>query len=1513
MTESSGSNEHGNSEPTDPTNSRYDGSGLEIAVIGMSGRFPGADGIDAFWENLKNGIESISYLTPKELEHIAITPDLIDHPGFVKAYGASVHGKEYFDAYFFDYLPHEADVMDPQIRLFHEVAWEALEYAGYAPGCYAGPIGVYGGASINTAWQIITRLAGKVAPLGEFAANNLIGSEYICSRISYRLDLKGPSFSIQTACSTSLTAIHLACQGLLSGECDIALAGGASAFIEPGFGYLYQDGMIYSKDGHCRAFDANSSGTVNGEAAGVVVLKPLEDALTDHDHILAIIKGSAINNDGAAKMGYSAPSVKGQVEVIREALAAADVPPESIGFVETHGTGTNLGDPVEVEALNQAYQMKGKNRCAIGSLKSNIGHTGIAAGISSFIKTVLALNHKRIPPSLHFQSPNPRIDFENSPFYVNHTLSEWVNKHPPLRAAVSSFGVGGTNAHIILEEAPAPQPLPNGRPWTLILLSAKTPTALETSAQNLARFLQDHPAASLADTAYTLQLGRKTMPFRKMLVARSTDGVSEALASPGSPEIKTLHAGEHNRPVVFMFSGQGFQYLNMGLQLYRSEPSFRRTIDRCAQILEPILAIDIRDVVFPGKETPDARERLEQVDILQPLTFSFQYALSALLIEWGVIPDAVIGHSFGEYAAACTAGIFSLEDALILAARRGASMQTVAPGLMLALSMPEEQVEPFLNEDITLAAVNSPEHCILSGPPAAIQNLADTLSQKGHQCRILHVSVAGHSPAMDPILDQMTHSAQNITLNPPDIPFVSVLTGRQLSDAEALEPSYWARQLRHTVRFNDAISLLLEDPAKIFVEIGPGSALCTFLKQNNRFNDQHAVLNVSRHPLEDFPDDYFFIHQLGLIWLNGGTCDWHAFYKHESRGRIPLPTYPFERQRYWPDGEDYRRYKILERSLSGSAINDPSSDTLIPFFKPREPAGQDNGRDEKSQQAAAARASQHPGRRPRPDLGTVYQEPVTPTQQKLADMWQVFFGIEKIGIYDSFFELGGDSLKMITIAARIHKELNVKIPAVEFFKQPTIHLLTRYIDQSTARSLAPIQALPPQDHCHYSLSPGQQRLWRMCQSPQANRSYNMISATALKGTFHIAAIEDAFSILIARHESLRTQFVIADSETKQLISGTVPFSINLEVLTPESPIIPSLCHEFASYQFDLSQAPLFRVKIVQLRKDLHILLLNIHHIIGDGWSVDLFARELAILYNAFTTHSGLEPCGARDLLPPLHIQYKDYSFWYKQVLSSEKAAQSRQYWLDKLSPEIPVIDLPADFQRPAVKTYRGKLSHVVLDEELTGRLVHLGDAAEATLFMTLLATVKILIWLQCGEPDITVGTQTAGRIHPDLENQFGYYVNLLPLRDILEENLSFTDFLQKVKQTTSEAYDHHIYPFESLLRDLEIKPPRNRHPLFDITVDLQNHAHQSPLFHGLDTSPLEMEYLDQLYTTSKFDLTFTFARRDRELALMLEYDSDLFKEERIHNLLTQFIQLLQNLSRSPDQPLRSIKANIQKE
>jgi acyl transferase domain-containing protein/NADPH:quinone reductase-like Zn-dependent oxidoreductase/SAM-dependent methyltransferase len=760
--------------------------------------------------------------------------------------------------------------------------------------------------------------------------------DYVPLRVSYKLHLRGPSVNVNTACSSSLVAVHMACQSLLDRECDIALAGGVGIQVPQDQGYLYSQNGILSPDGHCRAFDARAEGTRSGNGAGVVVLKRYDAAVADGDTIRAVILGSAVNNDGASKVGFTAPSVDGQARVIGEALAIADVSPASIGYVEAHGTGTQLGDPIEVEALTRAFGQSttGAQRCALGSVKTNIGHLDEAAGVAGLIKTVLALQHAAIPASLNFNLANPEIKFQQSPFYVPTRLTSWDRGDDPRRAGVSSFGIGGTNAHVIVQEAPPVTPEPSSRPWHMLLVSARSEGALDAMSGRLAAHLRGTPEASIADVAHTLQVGRKDFSHRRVVLCRDREDAAECLEQRPPDRVRTAIAAATMRPVVFLFPGQGSQYAGMSRDLYRSEPGFRQTIDHCAELLTPQLGLDLRALLYEA-DAQLAASRLEQTDIAQPALFTVEYALAQLLKSRGIVPRAMSGHSIGEYVAACLAGVVSLEDALSLVAARGRLMQDMPRGAMLAIELSEREVLPLLGDGLELAAVNAPTVCVAAGGAAAIQVLEQELSVRGVACRRLHTSHAFHSGLMEPMLERFLQRMRGVPLRAPTIPYLSNLTGKWITAADAMDPTYWVRHLRHTVRFSQGITELLKIEGGVFLEVGPGQSLLSLVRRQPDFNSAHVAIGSMRQVHERRGDDICLLDAVGQLWAAGACRKPTDCYAQEMRRRVPLPTYPFERRRFWIDPPDTADAQVAASAETERGVEDWFH---VPVWQRRAPA-----------------------------------------------------------------------------------------------------------------------------------------------------------------------------------------------------------------------------------------------------------------------------------------------------------------------------------------------------------------------------------------------------------------------------------------------------------------------------------------------------------------------------------------------------------------------------------------------
>lgn len=920
---------------------------FDIAIVGMSGRFPGARNLDEFWHNLAQGVESITRFSDQEILESGVPASCLSNPNYVKA-APVLDEPGHFDAAFFGFSPMEAKTMDPQHRILLELAYEALEHAGYDPDRYQGRVGVFTGAAMNTYFMNVG-LAGRFA---EEYIPTLIGNDkdFLSTRISYKLNLKGPSITVQTACSSSMVAVHLARQSLLSQETDMALAGAISVRVPHRAGYFYDGGGVVSPDGHVRAFDAKANGTVFGSGGGILVLKRLADALADGDTVHAVIKGSAVNNDGSEKAGYTAPSVNSQADAVVEALANAGVKADDISYVEAHGSGTPVGDPIEVSALTKAFRTSTQRSvyCAIGSVKTNVGHLDAAAAVTGIIKTVLALKHRQLPPSLHFTERNPEIDFPATPFYVNTHLQPW-NGLGPRRAAVMSTGMGGTNACIILEEAPAGRGVHAEPSPHLLILSAKTETALDQATHRLREFLTRNDSVNLGEVAYTLQLGRKMFPYRRSVVCSDREEAMSALLS-----CSFSSSNDSRRPVVLLLPGIGDHYAGMAYDLYERLPVFRQEVDRCAQILEPHLGTDIRSMIYPKNQSWKQQAQPKGIDLkkmlgrktdsplnqtlfAQPALFTIEYALARLWQCLGITPDAIVGHSMGEYVAACLAGAMSLNDALGLIARRARLVNELPQGAMLAVTLPENELLPLLPEDLSISLINGPRLCVVAGPVAAVADFERMLNEKNIICRRVQNAHAFHSRMLDPIVKAFEEEVKNVRLHQPTIPYISNVTGTWITRSEATNPAYWAMHATRTARFADALHELWQFKNPILLEAGPGRTLGVLAMQHpDRNGGDPVTVSSIRHDYENQSDVEFLLHAIGKLWLSGVEIKWENVHHGQRRRRVPLPTYPFERQRYWldplhvPDAAPQTQVSVHKNPNPSEWLYVPSWKRLLP-------------------------------------------------------------------------------------------------------------------------------------------------------------------------------------------------------------------------------------------------------------------------------------------------------------------------------------------------------------------------------------------------------------------------------------------------------------------------------------------------------------------------------------------------------------------------------------------------------
>jgi amino acid adenylation domain-containing protein len=1007
----------------------------DIAVIGMAGRFPGANTIDEFWQLLTDGKESISFFNNEELTTI---PDNVKNdPAYVKARGV-IDKADHFDAEFFGFNPRSAELMDPQQRVFLEIAWEALENTGYLPQKYAGSVGVFAGTGYNTYFtNNVLNHRDLVEKTGHFQVRLLNEKDYIATRTAYQLNLTGPAVAVYSACSTSLLAIAQAVNSIRSGQCDIALAGASSITSPIKSGHFYEEGSIMSKDGHCRPFDAQASGTVFSDGAGVVLLKSREDAERDGDIIYAIIKGIGVNNDGADKGSFGGPSAVGQAGAIAMAINDAGIEASSVSYIEAHGTATPLGDPIEIEGLNLAFGAQEMQQfCAIGSIKSNMGHLTAASGVAGLIKTVLSLQHKQLPASLFYKQLNPNISLNDTPFYVNSELKEWKSDQKRY-AGVSSFGVGGTNVHIILEEFEN-VPITSGaaKPLSLITWSAKTEASVGNYAKKLANFVEANEQVAVADIAYTLQSTRMDFNNRRFVIAANREELLEKLkAAPDTSSSKKLTSKASE--VVFMFPGQGSQYVNMGRGLYDGEPAFRVAVDECIDLLQDSCHAQILDVIYPAITDETSAEKIRNTFYTQPAIFIMEYAMAKLWMSWGIQPLIFTGHSIGEFVAAHFAGVFNLKDALKLISARAKMVSEVAKGCMLSVRLETELVEPLLPAGLSIAAINNKKLCVVAGEESAIAAFSETLTAKGILNKLLHTSHAFHSAMMDDIVAPFEAIVRTVKLHQPVMPLVSTVTGKWMSEAEATDPSYWAQHLRKTVRFANALDTLQEDSGRILIEVGPGTVLATLARQQYGANSTPIVSGFEKN--ETLTEYNSVLRALGQVWMNGIAPDWKRFYQDEQRARVNLPAYAFDHKRYWLEEAKQQRTalpifeeKIAQPVIQQSITQSFNNPTLI-----APPSSQITLQN-----------------------NNMRKDTLT---EKLKEIFEDASGIEidAASADMSFIEIGFDSLLLTQIATNLKKEFNFPITFRKLFEEyNSIDLLAAHLDANLPAGVYQSQAAP---------------------------------------------------------------------------------------------------------------------------------------------------------------------------------------------------------------------------------------------------------------------------------------------------------------------------------------------------------------------------------------------------------------------------------------------------------------------
>ncbi|HEV2784623.1 MAG TPA: MupA/Atu3671 family FMN-dependent luciferase-like monooxygenase [Actinophytocola sp.] len=1414
-------------------------SGNEIAIVGMAARFPGAPDLPTFWRNLRAGTESISVFGEAELETSPLVPERARrHPGFVPA-GGVLDGGAAFDHDFFGIPPREARWMDPQQRVFLEVAWAALEDAGYDPWRYPGRIAVYAGAGASGhQLALLGRLDSDPASLYEALGGS--AAQNLATKASFLLRLRGESMNVHTACSTGLATVHLACQSLLLGQSSLAIAGAVSLSVPQRTGYVHQEGMILSPDGHCRAFDHRAAGTVPGNGVGVVVLKPLADAVADRDHVYAVIKGSAINNEGHRSIGYTAPSVAAQAEVIAEALAFAEVSAADIGYVEAHGTGTPLGDPIEIAALTRAYR-RSTDRvgdCPLGSVKTNIGHLDTAAGIAGLIKVALMLRHGEIPPSLHLERPNPAIDFAASPFVVNTELRPWTGS--PRLAGVSSFGIGGTNVHAVLAEPPAPaEPAPSARPYQVVPLAAHTRTALSTMADELA----GRSDLELADVAYTRAVGRAELRYRRAYVAAGAAELADALRDRrGDP----APVAEPPR-VGLLFPGQGAAFYGMAGELYRAEPVFRAELDSCVAELELRLGTPLLPALLDGAGP------ILDPELAHPALFAVEHALARLWLAWGVRPAALLGHSFGEYAAACLAGVLTLPDAAELAVARGRLVAKLPDGAMIAVGLAEAELASLVDPPLSLAAVNGDGRCVVSGPVDAVAELGARLAAAGHAVRELPVRRAFHSPAVEPILPELVAVAERLPgAAAPALPLLSSRSGTWWADDDG-GPEYWARQMREPVRFAAALETLAaaEDEPLVLIEVGADQGLTTLAMAQLR--DRALVVPSLRRRDTDGSDHRVLLEGVGAVWSAGLPVDWDAFYRNESRGRVPLPSYPFERV-------DCR----LDAPADIPAEVPAEVPALLPAGGP-----------------AAAQDAASEG--PRDDI-----------ERKVFEIWRERLGTDEFGIHDNFLELGGNSLSAVQLINRLRAAFPVPIPLAMLFEEPTVAGVAGRIRDLLGDSGAPVgDELPPIRPVPRDPTPPlsvvQARTLALEAADPGNPALAMPVAVELAGALDVAALEAAIRVVAGRHETLRTTFHCDGGLWTQRIEPEARVALEIETVPGAEPAA-RLAREEAARPFDLAAAPL-RARLLRLAEDNHILLLTVHHVVSDTLSMVNLVREIGASYEAIVA-------GAPSPLPPLAVQYADFAAWQRRIAGGDALDRQRAYWRATLA-DLPRLALPTDRPRSAERGLRGRHLEVGLSPALSTQVYEVSQRLGVTPFITLLAAYTAFLGRISGARDVVVGTPIGNRERAELEPLIGYVAHALPLRTDLDGDPSFAELVSRTRRTVLSAYAHPDLPYE------ELAPGTAR--LFDALFVLHAGIPDAQELAGMTWRQWQVPDMPAMFAATLATFSLMLAESPTGLSGTLTYAEELFGEATARSLFDKFTALLEDGLRRPDTPLSKLR------
>lgn len=1428
-----------------------------LAIIGMSCNFPGADNIEDFWNQLIDDREGITFFTDQELIDAGVDKEEIACENYVKASGVVSH-YDSFDAAYFNISKRDLMLMDPQQRLFLEAAAESLEDAGYGAYQKSQNIGVFSATGAN---KYLLNLQVNSDCIGKdelFQIMLLNRNDFSSTRVSYKLNLTGPSMDIQSACSSSMVAIATACDNLNNHRCDMAIAGGSSISVPHKIGYFYEEGMILSKDGHCKPFNYDSTGTTPGNGVGVIVIKRLSDAIKDHDHIYSVIKGIGINNDGSNKIGYTAPSVQLQREAIQNALEEANVEKNSIAYIETHGTATSLGDKVEITALTKALagddDKDKEHKIPIGSVKSNIGHLDVAAGVAGIIKTSLMLKNEMLVPTVHFVRPNKTLELEKTPFYVNTETKRWVNHQYPLRAGVSSFGMGGTNVHIVLEEGPQLEKTYYHNKGHLIVLSAKTEKALQELMQSMVKYLSKHTQINLGDVAYTLQTGRYFHEHRIMFVAKT---MQEAIERLQKQNMKQLHYVKQDREmpsVCFMFSGIGDHYGKMGEALYSKELVFREEMDRCSKLIQEYLENDIREWLFDEKN----KEVINNPLYTHAVLFSIEYSLAKLLMSWGIKPSGMIGYSLGEYVAATIAGVISVEDALKMITTRAKLIVNLPKGAMLAVIAKKEKIESLLFDDCYVSIENAPELNIVSGSVENIELLKKKLDQLEISYGNINADRAYHCQLMEPIKEKYTTLLNQVEYNEPKIPYISNTTGEWIKKEEASSAEYWANQSCKAVKFAQGIRTIITEKDAMIVEIGPGQLLKSIVTQNmvGQRTNAKIITTLQSNKNMKMDEELYLLQAVGQMWEYDVPIQWDKIHQSDITGRVSLPTYPFQRERYWIGD------KILMHTQSNSTMSKVPTESIQRVV---EESNKDEGSKDTNRNDVFAQLEQ------------IYKE---------------IFGQKCINAEMNFFELGGESLLALRILSIIKKRFNVKLQLKDIFEATNITMLASKIESLIhIHKDTESDMIQRADHFNQEipLSYRQESLWMLWQFYKDNTAYVQTSLLNFHHEIDVSKMESSINKVIERHEILRTNFLKHNGVGYQKIHTSRIFQLDYVSVQQKKDnesdecFIQRIAKEEANQPFDIERDLLIRGIYIQMNQHKCAIVLSVHHIIVDGQSIGNLLNEIMTIY------------WAKDYcLPKLSIQYRDYVIWQRNYFTDDRIRE-RMEFLRPIFKNVKKLNLSDDYVKNDDINGSCEYFNYHFTEQTYQGLHDVCVKNETTLFTVLCSAFSILLSNRTRQNSISFLTTVSGHDHEQLKDMIGYFANTILISMNINRTNRIQENIENIRSVLADALQYKDIPYEMVLREMHKVPNWSENQLPNILFLLLKHNKK------LDFTNGETVEVEEIYNgNAKFDISFIMSESEDGMEADIEYRSDLYNRETMESMVKEFATILDEINAHSD-------------